>query len=67
MNAKNRIGRAALLVVSLGLAVSAPMAATMAAEAQGGNDHSSKAILKNAAILKTTSDRAILKADRAIL
>ena len=63
MNAKNRIGRAALLVVSLGLAVSAPMAATVAAEAKGGNNHDSKAILKNAAILKADkTDKAILKA-----
>lgn len=67
MNAKNRIGRAALLVVSLGLAVSAPMAATVAAEAKGGNNHDSKAILKNAAILKVSNDKAILKADKAIL
>ncbi len=61
---KNRIGRAALLVATVGLAVSAPMAGTLA---QAGAKHD-KAILKNAAILKASPDKAILKAPgKAIL
>ena len=64
MNAKNRIGRAALLVVTVGLAVSAPMAGSLA---QAGGQKDGKAILKNAAILKASSDKAILKSNKAIL
>ena len=66
MNAKNRIGRAALLVVTVGLAVSAPMAGSLA-QAGGNNSKDGKAILKNAAILKTSTDKAILKSNKAIL
>jgi len=66
MNAKNRIGRAALLVVTVGLAVSAPMAGSLASQA-GNHGKDGKAILKNAAILKTSPDKAILKNNKAIL